>query len=68
MVLSFKAIYEQYLKQQEQQRNELLEPFNASPERTLDDLTDAEINNLKSRPLREFSRQIKHPKKGAIIK
>ncbi len=68
-VLSFKAIYEQYLKQQEsQQRNELLEPFNASPERTLDDLTDAEINNLKSRTLREFSRQIKHPKKGAIIK
>ena len=36
-VAVFKAIYEQYLKRQDsQQRNELLEPFNAPPERSLD--------------------------------
>ncbi len=63
-----KTIYQQYLRQQESwQRNELLEPFN-SPERSLDDLSTEEINNLRTRTLHEMSKRITNPKRGAIIK
>jgi hypothetical protein len=62
-----KTIYQQYLKQQEsQQRSELLEPFNAAPERSLDDLSTEELNNLRTRTLHEMSKRIKNPKRGAI--
>ncbi len=63
-----KAIYEEYLKQQDSRyRDSVLEQVSPVTERNLDDLTDAEIEDLKTRTLRTWTKQIKNPKKGSII-
>jgi hypothetical protein len=64
-----KAVYAEYLKQVEDERRYgVISPSTPVTQENLDDLSDAQINDLKSRTLREFSRQVKNPKRGAIIK
>jgi hypothetical protein len=64
-----KAVCAEFVKQQDSRyRDSVLEQVSPVTERNLDDLTDDEINDLKTRTLRTWTKQIKNPKKGAIIK